>query len=294
MEPFLFDFLIIAMRKKLIDRKLKRPVKRLKRESDNLKQVQEVLWKSEEKYRDILQSIEELYYEVDLGGNLTISNESMSEILGYSKDELIGMDNRQYMDEETAKKVYQTFNQVYRTGVPAKAFDWKLIRKDGTKRILETSVSLLRDSKGRPTGFYGIGRDITERKRAEEEWRTEKQRFQILSESAPFGMVMIDQDGTFRYINPKFRELFGYDLADVPDGKTWFRKAYPEPRYGHNAISTWKEDLKIFKPGEKRSRVFTVTCKDGPEKIINFIPVQLETALCLSSDGSFPVPGLNG
>jgi PAS domain S-box-containing protein len=107
-------------------------------------------------------------------------------------------------------------------------------------------------------------------------------------------MVMIDQDGTFRYINPKFRELFGYDLADVPDGKTWFRKAYPEPRYGHNAISTWKEDLKIFKPGEKRSRVFTVTCKDGPEKIINFIPVQLETALCLSSDGSFPVPGLNG
>jgi len=34
-------------------------------------------------------------------------------------------------------------------------------------------------------------------------------------------MVMIDQDGTFRYINPKFRELFGYDLADIPNGKTW-------------------------------------------------------------------------
>jgi PAS domain S-box-containing protein len=47
----------------------------------------------EEKYRSILTNIEELYYEVDLAGNLTISNDSMSKILGYSKDELTGMNN---------------------------------------------------------------------------------------------------------------------------------------------------------------------------------------------------------
>src|SRR5512136_2334837 len=127
----------------------------------------------EQKYRSILDNIEELYYEVDLTGNLTFLNDSMSKILGYSKDELIGMNNRQYMDEETSKKVYQMFNQVYRTGISAKAFDWELIRKDGTRRILEISVSLMHDSKGQPIGFYGIGRDITERKKEEEalkEW----------------------------------------------------------------------------------------------------------------------------
>jgi PAS domain S-box-containing protein len=231
----------------------------------------------EQQYRSILSNIEELYYEVDLSGNLTFSNDSMSKILGYSKDELIGMNNRQYMDEETSKKVYQMFNQVYRTGVPAKAFDWELIRKDGTRRILETSVSLIHDSEGRSIGFYGIGRDITDGRRAEKELRTERQRFQILSESAPFGMVMIDQDGTFRYINPKFRELFGYDLTDVPNGRTWFKKAYPDSHYRHDVISAWKEDLNSSKPGEKRPRVFTVTCKDGTEKIMNFISVQLET-----------------
>jgi PAS domain S-box-containing protein len=102
--------------------------------------VVQVLHPSKEKYRVILESIEELYYEVDLAGNLTFSNNSMSKILGYSKDELIGMNNRQYMEQETAKKVYQTFNEVYQTGTPTKAFDWELIRKDGTKRILETSV----------------------------------------------------------------------------------------------------------------------------------------------------------
>ncbi len=229
------------------------------------------------KYRSILNNIEELYYEVDLAGNLTFSNDSMSKILGYSKEELIGMNNRLYMDEETSKKVYQTFNEVYQTGVPTKAFDWELIRKDGTRRIVETSVSLMHDSEGQPIGFYGIGRDITDRKRVEEELRTEKQKFQSLSENAPFGMVMIDRDGTFRYINPKFSELFGYDLTDVPNGRTWFKKAFPNSLSRQDAISAWREYLKSFKVGERRPRVFTVTCKDGTEKIINFIPVQLET-----------------
>jgi PAS domain S-box-containing protein len=100
---------------------------------------------------------------------------------------------------------------------------------------------------------------------------------QTLSENAPFGMMMIDKEGMFKYINPKFKELFGYDLNDVPDGKTWFRKAYPDPAYRHQAISTWIHDLEDLSSGEKRARTFTVTCKSGTEKIINFIPVRLET-----------------
>jgi PAS domain S-box-containing protein len=89
-------------------------------------------------------------------------------------------------------------------------------------------------------------------------------------------MVMIDKDGTFKYINPKFRELFGYELNDIPNGKTWFRKAFPDPTYRHNVISAWINDSKIFAPGERRPRVFTATCKDGTEKIVNLISVQLE------------------
>lgn len=125
----------------------------------------------EEKYRDILKNIEELYYEVDLAGNLTFLNGSMVRILGYSMEEMIGMNNRQYMSPETANRVYQAFNLVYKTGIPTKAFDWELIRKDGSIRILETSVSLVRDANGWPVGFFGIGRDITERKQMEERER---------------------------------------------------------------------------------------------------------------------------
>ena len=498
------------------------------------KRAEELVRESEERYRSILENIAEGYYEVDLAGNFTFFNVSVCHLLGYSKEELMGMNNRQYMDQENAKKLYQTFNEVYRTGVTANVFDWVIIRKDGTKRHVESSISLIKNPAGQPVGFrgivrditerkraeealsiseeryrtlveesfdgiwiqkrakiafanrrlyemlgyeqgeleghdhwivyhpdyqaltreraqarmrgesvpstyevkflrkdgssfwgeinakaitlsgepgiqvwardinerkqaekalkeseekfrfltekmadmvwtmdlnfhttyvspsiekmlgftpeerkmqsleqmlppeslkktqalfreelerqkregidpdrsitveieyyrkdgstvwvennikgiydadkwvgiYGVSRDITERKRAEETLRAERERFRSLTENAPFGMVMINQDGSFEYINPKFKELLGYDLMDIPDGKTWFRKAYPDPDYRHKVITAWIEDSKSFGVGEKKSRVFKAKCKDGSEKIINFITVQLET-----------------
>ncbi len=57
---------------------------------------------SEERYRNILESIEEGYYEVDIAGNLTFFNDSLCNLLGYSRDELMGLNNRRYTDEENA------------------------------------------------------------------------------------------------------------------------------------------------------------------------------------------------
>ena len=125
--------------------------------------AQRSLRESEEKYRTILESIEDGYYEVDIAGNFTFFNDSLCKILGYSKDELMGMNNRQYTDKENAKKLYQAFNKVYTTGKPDKGFDWEIIRKDGTRRSVEASVSLRRDAEGEPTGSRGIVRDVTEK-----------------------------------------------------------------------------------------------------------------------------------
>jgi len=133
------------------------------------KQEEEQLRESEEKYRAILGSIEEAYYEVDVSGNFTFFNDSLRRLLGYSEDELMGMGYRQYLDEHDAKKVYRAFIAVYRTGEPAEAFDWQIIRKDGTRRFVEASVSPMRGGESGPVGFRGIVRDITDRRQAEEE-----------------------------------------------------------------------------------------------------------------------------
>ena len=133
------------------------------------KRADEALRQSEEKYRTILENIQEGYFEVDLAGNLTFLNDSLCQIFGYPKDEFMGMNNRQYTDKENAKKLFLTFNEVFKTGKPAKAFDWQIIRKDGTTRFIEASISLKIDSSGKPIGFQGLTRDITERKQAEVE-----------------------------------------------------------------------------------------------------------------------------
>jgi PAS domain S-box-containing protein/putative nucleotidyltransferase with HDIG domain len=133
------------------------------------KQAEEALRQSEEKYRTILENINDGYYEVDLNGNFTFFNDSMCRILGYPQEEMTGMNNRQFTDIENAKKLFKTFSEVYRTGESAKEFGWQIIRKDGTKRYIEVSVSLQKNSSGKTMGFRGIARDITERKRAEEE-----------------------------------------------------------------------------------------------------------------------------
>ena len=152
--------------------------------------TEEELRESEAKYRTILHSIQEAYYEVDLEGNLTFFNDSLGRQLGYSKKELKGMNNRQFMTEETAKRVFETFNTVYETGKPAQAFDWEMITKDGSTKFVELSVSLIRDSEGQPIGFQGVARDISERKKAEEQAKLHQQQLMHASKMVELGTLV--------------------------------------------------------------------------------------------------------
>ena len=133
------------------------------------KQTKEALRKSEEKYRSVLENIEEGYYETDLAGNFTFFNASLCRIFGYSENQLMGMNYKKNIDKETGDKLYGVFNKVYKTGTPVKGFEHEVSWKDGSKSFVEISVSLLRDGGDKPMGFRGITRDITERKLAEKE-----------------------------------------------------------------------------------------------------------------------------
>jgi PAS domain S-box-containing protein len=96
--------------------------------TENVQKEEERL-RSEKKYREILEEIDDGYYEVDLSGNITFFNNALCRILGYDPGEMAGMNNRSFMDRENARRIFDTFHQVFLTGRPAKAFDWELIRK---------------------------------------------------------------------------------------------------------------------------------------------------------------------
>ena len=236
---------------------------------------EEALNQSEARYRRIVETANEGITDLDENFRITYVNRNMTEMLGFQPEDLLGCPFENFAPEEDRQDT-EARRERRRRGLGEK-FERALRCKDGTIKWFQVSASAKMDEQDRFLGTFGMFTDITERKRAETNLIKEKERFQTLAESAPFGMVMIDKDGTFEYVNPKFTEILGYDLADVPNGKTWFRKAFPDPGDRHKAIAAWLRDLKTSKPRGKRPAIFTVTCKDGSKKVINFIPVQLGT-----------------
>lgn len=132
------------------------------------KQAQEALRESEEKYRTILDNMEEIYFETDLEGRLTFFNDALLKTWNLSRKELISKDNREFTSPETAKKMQQIFNRLRRSGNKATLTDFEIIRKSGEKTINEMAVYLMKDhNTGEAIGFRGIVHDITERKKIE-------------------------------------------------------------------------------------------------------------------------------
>ncbi|MBI4764186.1 MAG: PAS domain S-box protein, partial [Deltaproteobacteria bacterium] len=133
------------------------------------KRIEESIRLSEERYRTVIEEIDEGYYEVDLVGNFTFVNDSIIRHLQYSRDELIGRNYRTYIPQDQLERIYQTFNRAYRTGEIVKWCPVTIIRKDGTPIFAEDSISCLKDREGKIIGFRGISRDITERKQTGKE-----------------------------------------------------------------------------------------------------------------------------
>lgn len=147
---------------------------KLRLEISERTRAEEALRKSEVRYRTILESIQDGYYEFDLAGNFIFFNDSMCKILGYSRDEMMGMNNRMYMDERNAKRVFKEFNRVYTSGDVSIGYDSEIINKAGDVRYVEIYVSSMKDENGSAIGFRGTFRDVTDRKRAEEAYQKVK------------------------------------------------------------------------------------------------------------------------
>jgi PAS domain S-box-containing protein len=192
----------------------------LPRTTEDRKRTEEELRKSEERYRNILENIEEGYFEVDLAGNFTFVNDALCRIAGYDRDELIGMNNRDYTTPKTAKEMYRVFSRTYQTGEPARIVDYDIFRKDGSTRTLEFSASLMMDSTEKPAGFRGVVRDVTERKQAEEALRESEERYRSLFQNNHAVMLLINPE-TAEIVdaNPAACSFYGWNHEELTTKK---------------------------------------------------------------------------
>ncbi len=123
--------------------------------------VEESLRTSIKKHREILNSIEEGYFETDLKGKLLFFNDAAFRICGYTKTEFISLNFKKLFKDPRA--VIQKFNQVYSSGQPENSLTAEIVRKDGSTLFVEKSVSPIRDDDKNIVGFRGVARDITGR-----------------------------------------------------------------------------------------------------------------------------------
>jgi two-component system cell cycle sensor histidine kinase/response regulator CckA len=237
---------------------------------------EEALKQSEEHFRTLIEKSWGVIVLYDKDHNRTYVSPTITKVLGYTVEEFLSAKRAGFIHPDDSIKMDTARSYIQANPGENATFISRFRHKDGSWRWVENSICDLLDE---PTVHSVVVNfhDITERKQAEEALENERQRFQTLAYNAPFGMILEDKDGTITYINPMFKKLFGYTLADIPDGKTWFRKAFPDDKYRHMVIATWFEALKETLQGEQSSRIFSAVAKDGTKKEINFIPIQLST-----------------
>jgi PAS domain S-box-containing protein len=173
------------------------------------KLVVKSLRRSEEKYRTIIENIEDGYAELDLKGNFLFVNDALCKIDGYPKDEIIKLNYRDIMDEENAKKIYAAYHKVFITGEPERNFEYEIITKNGIVKYLETSVSPIKDADNHVIAFRGIVRDRTEHKKAEDKFR------KIFMTTPDCIVISRISDGIIIDVNKGFEDIVGWKREQV-------------------------------------------------------------------------------
>ena len=184
------------------------------------KKAEQALKESEEKYRTILESIEEGYYEVDFDSNFKFVNDSMGKILGHSREEMVQTNYRQFLDENNARLVLDTFKNCRLSGKPVKAFDCEF-NVSGVSLFIEASVSLLKAANGRPCGFRGMVRDRTEKKKLEMDLLDSYRKLQNARMSTILGLAKLAEyrdEGTGTHLERirEYAKILAEELAQNP------------------------------------------------------------------------------
>jgi diguanylate cyclase (GGDEF)-like protein/PAS domain S-box-containing protein len=205
-----------------------------------------------------MEDMKESYYEIDLDGNFKFFNDALCRQLGYSREELMGMNYRVYTRPEQVKKQVEIYKQVYRTGNPNELFTMEQVRKDGKLILVETSVFPLRNGSGKIVGFRGIGRDVTERTQMEEALRLSGERYRTILEEIEEGYYEVDLEGNFTFANDAACNQFGYRREELI-GMNY--RAYVPKEDVKSVYTTWN---KVFRTGEPvKSFPFATIRKDG-------------------------------
>ncbi len=177
-----------------------------------IEEIEEKLRKSEKKFRTIVEEARDGICIIQ-DKKVKFVNRALARILGYRKSELVGRNFLKLFPKELRKKIEENYEKRLRGEKVPHRYEAKLLRKDGREIFVEISA-FIHEYEGKPAD-YGILRDITERKRMEEELRKSEERFRNLFENAVDPIVLLDRRGKIIMANKKVEEMTGYKRKEL-------------------------------------------------------------------------------
>jgi len=232
------------------------------------KQTEEQLRESEERFRSIVENSQTGIMIIDDAYRFVYVNDELCRISGYSRNEVIGQDFRQFLDEESKKLVADRYLRRQRGEEVPSRYEFNFVHKDGQKRRVEISSSVIKDSAGRVRTVAQI-LDITERKRMEEALRESREELRKMFESVTDGISVVDLNGIITEANQRVVEMHGFASKDELLGKSAFELVAP---CDHDKIA--KNMRKAIKQGTVKGVEYTLLRADGTE-----FPGELSTSV---------------
>ncbi len=180
------------------------------------KRVEQELRESEERFRRIFEESGIGILLVDQSGRIARSNPAFQRMLGYSEDELDGMNIRDITYPEDLPATLALYEKMAEGGTGSGKLEKRYITKDGRIIWGRKTVTHLRDQKGKPLRAISLVEDITGRKLIEEALQESEERFRSIFEESPIGIEYYDPDGRLIDVNPAALRIFGVqDIQDV-------------------------------------------------------------------------------
>ncbi|MGD8545065.1 MAG: PAS domain S-box protein [Candidatus Bathyarchaeota archaeon] len=244
------------------------------------KQVEEVLKKTEEKYKALLEETPIGICNLDIKGKITYANKAFEKITGYSRDEILGRSSinlaRQWLrlSDKKLKAITDRIKNRLIGRMKSQPITIQLRRKDGVLRWVEAESKLIKRL-GMPVGLQAILRDVTESKQIEEKMRESEERFRSIVENSFGGIGIVDNDFKIKYINEQVTNILGYSREEMIGQD--FRKFLPE-----NSISMIQDRYIRRQNGEEipSQYEFEILRKDGEK-----ITVEMKVSLIEISQG---------
>jgi len=197
-------------------------------------EAEDKLRKSEQKYRSLFeQSRDAIYITTQEGGFIDV-NQSMLELFGYSREEMLetGVKNT-YVEPADRDRFQQEMEQ------KGSLVDYEvaLRKKDGTRMDCLLTATMRKAEDGSIAGYQGVIRDITERKKAEEMLRASEEFSSSLMKNAPTPLLVANPDSTLRYVNPALTQLTGFSPSEL------LGKKAPYPWWTEETLQKSREDF---------------------------------------------------